>query len=141
MALLFASIIFDIAQVLSFLFIFFCYLSNIDPNSWITSLIVSMMVVFLRSLGLRLISRRRIMRLSIVLIFVFISIPVFLIGVILVFFDWQPISFWAPRINLSNLGKWLQAGLCSYIDSFFYYFILYIQVLSSIVQLSLYRRT
>lgn len=82
---LFASVALDMIQVFCLVFIFLCYLSSIDLSSWGASPAVSTLLFF-GGLGLKLtISRRGIMRLSFV--FVLISILVFTIGIILVFFD------------------------------------------------------
>lgn len=64
-----------------------------------------MALVFFRylDLGLRLtcISKRGIMGLSLV------SIPIILIGFVLMFFGWQLIVFWVPRIDLFySWGSW-----------------------------------
>ena len=80
---LFTSIIFNIAQILSLIFVLLCYFGGINPSSWIASSIVSMTFVFFRSLGLRLtISRRKIVGLSLI----FISIAIFLINFVFLFF-------------------------------------------------------
>ncbi len=56
MAFLMTSIALDVAQVLRCL-VFFCYLGSIDPVGWMASLASpTTALVFLRSLGLRLIS-------------------------------------------------------------------------------------
>ena len=56
MTLLFAGIIFDMAQVfdLIFVFVFFGNLSSIDSNGWMVFLTISMTFVFFKILGLRL---------------------------------------------------------------------------------------
>ena len=122
MILLLASIVLDVAQVLSFVLILFCYLGNIDLSNWMTSLTIAL--VFLRGLGLRLISGRRIVGLSLVFIFVESFIAIFSKSVVFVFCGKRPIPFWAPGINPSSLGRWLQTGLGFCINSFLYYLIL-----------------
>lgn len=52
----------NIAQVLGFILIFFYYLGNIDPSTWITFSTTAL--IFLGDLGLRLISRRKIVGFS-----------------------------------------------------------------------------
>ncbi len=68
-----------IARVLGLIFILLYYLDGIDPSGWMISPITAL--VFLESLGLRLISGREIMGLSLI----FLSlIPVFLSGFVFV---------------------------------------------------------
>ncbi len=59
-----AVIAFDMAQVLGFFLIFFCYLSGIDSSGWMVFSTTAL--VFLAGLGLRLISGSGIMGLSLV---------------------------------------------------------------------------
>ncbi len=69
MTLLFASITFDMAEVLGLLFAFFGNLGGINYSGWIAFLTAAM--TFLRGLGLRLIyisDRRGVIRLSLVFI-------------------------------------------------------------------------
>ena len=77
MILLFENIIFNMTSILSLIFVlvFLGNLNGINPSSWITSLIIFMMFVFLKSLGLRLtyVSKQGIVGLSLV----FVSILVF----------------------------------------------------------------
>ena len=86
MTFLLAGVTLDVAQVLSLDLILFCYLSGIDPSGWIT-LPNSMTLVFLEGLGLRLISKRRQMRLSLFFVLIGSLIAMLPIGVVLVFFD------------------------------------------------------
>ncbi len=73
MVFLFANVTLDVVQVLSLMLILFCHFGGINCSGWMTSLTVFMRLDFLEGLDLRLtISRRRVMELS--LIFVFISI-------------------------------------------------------------------
>ena len=88
-------------------------------------------------LGLRLISgKRRIMGLGLFLISIESFVALLPISVILVLFDPRFISFWAPEIDFSCPGKWLEAGLCFYINSLLYHLVLRIQILPLIAQLS-----
>ena len=130
------------AQVLGFVFIFLCYLSGINSNSWMTSpLPFSLMFLRVGGLGLRLISgKQRIVGLSLFLVPIGNLITLFSIGVVFVLLDQWFISFWAPGIDFLSPGGWLEAGFCFYIDSFLYHLVLCIQVLPLIVQLSLNRR-
>ena len=84
MTFLFAGIIFDVAQVLGLILVFFCYLGGVNTSGGKASLLISL--TLLKGLGLRLISRRGGMRLS--LIFVLGSfVAVLPIGIFFVFFD------------------------------------------------------
>ncbi len=134
---LLAGIAPDVAQVLSFIFVFLCYLDSIDPSGWMASSTTFMTLIFLGSLALRLISRRKIMGLSLIFVIIRNLIPVLLIGIVLVFFDRRPIVSRAPKVDLLSLGGWLEAGLYFYIDGLLYYFVLYVQVSFLIVQLGL----
>ena len=85
---LFAGIVFDMAQMLSFIFIFFCYLGGIDPSSWMASSPFYLAHFEARGLDLRLISeRRRVTRFSLFFILIGSLIALLSIGVVLVFFD------------------------------------------------------
>ena len=68
------------AQVFGVVLYFLGNVSSIDPSSWIIPLAAFMIFVFLESLYLRLIrvSKGRVVRLS--LIIVFVSIPILLTG-------------------------------------------------------------
>ena len=131
---LLTGIALDMAQVLGLVLVLFCYLSCIDFSSWMTSP-TSMTLVFLGGLGLRLISGKRQMGLS--LFFILGSlIAVLSIGVVFVFFDRRPISFRVPGVDFPNHGVWLKASLCFYIDNLLHHFFLHVQVLSLIIYLS-----
>ena len=139
MTFLLIGVTLDMAQVLGLVFVLFYYLSCIDPSGWITSP-TSMTLVFLGSLGFRLISRRQWMGLS--LFFILGSlIAVLPIGVVLVFLDQRLMSFGVSRVDFSNHGVWLEAGFYFYINSLLYHFFSRIQVLSSIIHLSSNGRT
>ncbi len=72
-ALLLVDVALDVTQVLDFILIIFCNFGDVNPSSWIATLIVSLIVlVFLGDLGLRLtyISKRRIIRLSLIAILI-----------------------------------------------------------------------
>ncbi len=86
MIILLVGVVLDIAQILGLILVlvFLCYLSGIDPNSWIASLPTSLS--FLRGLGLRLISEV-VIRLCLFLDFVRSLIAIPPIGVVLIFFD------------------------------------------------------
>ena len=132
---MFAGIALDVAQIFGLVLVLLCYLSCIDPSGWIT-LPTSMMLIFLGGLGLKLISGRRQMGLS--LFFILESFIAMLpIGVILVFFDRRLMSFQAPGIDFPNHRVWLETSLCFYINNFSYHFSQRVQVLSSIIHLSL----
>lgn len=117
--LLFISIVFDIAQVF-FVFLIINYCNGVDLNGWIASLTFFIPLVFLEDLGLRMtgISKRRIMGHN----FVYIL----LINFIFFFFSRWLITFWILRVNLLNLGKWLEDSLYIDINSFFYHFVTHI---------------
>ncbi len=136
MTLLFAGIALDVVQVLSIIFVFLCYLGGIDPSSWMAS--PTTILVFFGDLGLRLISRRGIVRLGLIFWSLILVLP---IGVILIFIDRRPIAPWAPRVDFPSPKRWLKPGLCFYIDSFLYHLVPHIQVPSSIIQLDLDRWT
>lgn len=95
MTFLFIGIIFDIAKVLSFVFVFHYNLNNIDLNGWIASS-TAFLVAFIifESLDLRLtwISRRRIVGLS------FVLILILLISLIFIFFGQRRVVFWYLKL-------------------------------------------
>ncbi len=103
-----ADIIFDIAQVLwRLVFILFCYLNSINSGGWMASMASpTTALVFLGGLGLRLISRRRGLGLSLVLVFEGL-IEGLLIGVFFVFFCQRTMTFQVSRINFPNIEEWL----------------------------------
>lgn len=119
MTLLLASIELDVTQVYGFILIFFCYLGGIDISGRITSL--STFLTLFKGLGLRLISKREVIRLSLFFVFIRDLITMCLIGIIFIFLNQQFISFQVSRIDLPSLGGWLQIDLCFYINNFFYY--------------------
>lgn len=97
---LLASIPFDMIQVFGLIFAFFCYLGGVDSSSWmIFSIIFLMAFVFCGGLGLSLslrltcISRKGIVRLSLVFIPMITLVPTKF-----VFFG-EFIAFWVPDIN------------------------------------------
>ncbi len=100
MTLLFIGITLDVAQVFSLILVLLCYLSGVDPSGWMASPTAAL--VFLWGLGLRLISKKGIVRLSLVF---WSLISVFLIGVVLVVLDRRPIAPWAPEVDLPSLGR------------------------------------
>ena len=137
MTFLLAGVALNVAQVFGLVLVLLCYLNCIDPSGWMT-LPISMTLVFHRNLGLKLISGRRQMGLS--LFFILGSlIAVLLIGVVLVFLDQRPMSFWAPGVDFPNHEMWLKASFCFCINSFLQHFFPHVQVLSSIIYLSLDR--
>ena len=81
MTFLFAGVALDVAQVLGFIFLFFDYLSCIDPGGWTVSLSTS--VALFGVLGLRLISGSRGLRLSLIFGNLIVVLP---FGVPFVFF-------------------------------------------------------
>ncbi len=85
MVFLLIHIALDVAQVLGLILVLFCYLSGIDLNDLMASSLAFM--TLFGDLGLRLISRRGIMRLTLVLVLVRNFIPVLPIGVIFIFHD------------------------------------------------------
>ena len=108
-AFLFAGVALHVAQVFGFVFLLFYYLGGVDPSSWEASSMTSPLI-FLGGLGLGLtISRRRVVTLSLVFVFVPISEPS--IGVVLVFLHRRFVTSWASEINLLSLKGWLWVGL------------------------------
>ncbi len=102
------GIIFDMAQVLWRL-VFLCYLGSIDPGSWMASIASpTTALVFLGSLGLRLISKGG-GAVGLNLIFVLLRYLVLglSVGVLLVFFCQRAMTFWAPRVDFPNIEGWL----------------------------------
>ena len=83
---MFLSVIFDIAQIFGFIFVFLNNLSGIDPGSWIAFLTTFMTFIFFGDLSLWLIyaGSRGVVKLSVV--FVFIPMLVLLTGFIFFFF-------------------------------------------------------
>ena len=136
MTFLLVGVTLNITQVLSLVLIFLRYFSGIDSSGWMISLPTFLAFLGVRSLGLRLISRRRRV-VGLCLFFIIIKSLIVLLsaGIVFVFLNQQLIYFWAPGIDLSSPGRLLKAYFCCCIDSFFYYFILDILVFSLIVQL------
>ncbi len=119
-AFLLTSVALNVAQVLGF--ILFCYLGGINLNGWIALSPISL--ILLGDLSQRLIiSRRRIVGLSLVFVFVQDLIPVLSIGIIFIFLNWWLITPWAPGVDLTSPRGWLKASFCFCIDNLFYHFI------------------
>ncbi len=114
-AFLMTGIALDVAQVLWCL-VLFCYLSSIDPGGWMASMTsLTTALVFLRSLGLRLISGGRgAVGLSLVFFLGGLALG-FPGGVLLVFFGRRAMAFRAPGIDVPNVEGRLQVSLCLYI--------------------------
>lgn len=105
-AFLLAGIALNMAQVFGLIFVFLDNLCGIDLSGWMAFLTAFMTFVFFRNLDLRLtINRRRVLELSLILVFV--SIPILSIGVIRVFLHQWPIIFWAPKVGLPSPRRWL----------------------------------
>ncbi len=114
------GVIFNMAQVLwRLLLVLLCYLGNINLSSWMA--FSTTLLVFFESLSLRLISRRRIVGLSLVFILGSL-IAGLLIGILLVFLHQQAMTFWVLGIDFPNVEGWLQVSLCFYITCFHHYF-------------------
>ena len=130
------------AQVFSLFFIFFCYFSDIESRSWITSSFFSLALFRAGDPGLRLISKKRkVVGLSLFFVSIGSLIMLLLIDVVFVFLDRGPVCFWAPKIDFSSSGGWLEACFCFCIDSLLYHLVPHIQVLPSVIQLSSNRWT
>ncbi len=99
MTLLLIGIAFDVAQLLGFIPIFLFYLASIYLNGGKISPMT--IFVFFGGLGLRLISRRGIVVLS---LFFNLGnlIELLPVGGLIVFFDQWKMAFWASGINLPN---------------------------------------
>ena len=133
---LLAGVVFNMAQVLGLVLIFFRYFSGIDLSGW-TFLSFSLTLLGIGGLNLRLISkRRRIMRLSLFFILVRSLVMLLLMNVILILLDQRLIYFWALGIDFPSSGGWLEAGFCFCINNLLYHLVPHIQVLPLIVQLS-----
>ena len=102
MTFLFIGVTLDVAQVLGFVLFLFDYLGGIDPGSWAISSLTS--ITFFGVL--RLISSRRGMELSLFPIFRTL-IAVLPLGVLFVLLRQQTVTFWAPGIDLPNVGRGL----------------------------------
>ncbi len=123
--LLMTGVIFDMAQVFwCLIFVFLHYLNSIDLGGWIASMASpTTTLVFLGSLDLRLISRRRGLGLSLVFGGFIAKLP---IDVLFVFFCWRMMTFWALGIDFPNVKGWLQFSFCFYITCFLHHFFPYI---------------
>ncbi len=117
------GVAFNIAQVLwRLVFVFFRYLDSIDPGGWMASMASpTTTLVFLRSLGLTLISRRGGLGLSLVLGDLIAGLSV---GIFLVFFRRWTMAFRLPGVDFPNIEGWLQVSLCFYITCLLHYFFL-----------------
>ena len=82
---MFASITLNVAQVLGLILVLLYYLDGIKLSSWMASLPI--FLTLFGGLGLRLISGRGVMGLSLLLIFVESLIAVLPIGIFLIFLD------------------------------------------------------
>ncbi len=103
----------DVAQVLRYL-VFFRYLGSIDPGCWMASSMASptTALVFLRGLGLRLISGNGgVVGLSLVFVLggLALGLP---IDILLVFFGRRAMVLWAPGIDVPNVEGRLQVSFC-----------------------------
>ena len=90
MTFLFAGITLDVTHVLDLILVFLCYLDAIDRKGWRASL--PTFLTLFPGLGLRLISGRGVMGLSLFFVFARSFITVLLIGVFLVLFDQRAIG-------------------------------------------------
>ncbi len=112
MAFLITGVALDVAQVLRRL-IFLCYLGSIDSSGWMASPMTAL--VFLRGLGLRLISGGgRAVRLSLVFVLGGLILRL-LVGVLFVFLGRRAMALRAPGIDVPNLEGRLQDSLGLYI--------------------------
>lgn len=122
MLFLFADIVFDIAQVFTFILVFFWNLGDVDTSNWVTLIAFLLAFIFLGgwSLGLELtcISKRGTVRYSLIFI---------LINFVNILFGWF-VALWIFRIDFSYFWGWLETCFCLYIDSLFYHFFSQIQV-------------
>ncbi len=104
-------------------FVLLCYLGSIDSGDWMVSMASSTTaLIFLESLGLRLISEGGgVIGLSLVFVLggLILGFPV---GIFLVFLCQRAMAFWAPGINFPNIEGWLQVSLCFYITCLFHHF-------------------
>ncbi len=95
MTFIFAGIALNMASILGFIFIIFCHLGDIDLRDWISLPITLVVFIFLGGLSLRLtyISRREIVKLSLV------SIPILSIGFVFILLSLSVI-FEVPEVDL-----------------------------------------
>ena len=92
-----------------------------------TSLPYFLMLFRAGGLSLRLINgRRKVVRLSLFFVSVDNLIALLSIGVVFVFLDQQPISFWALGIDFPSSKGWLEACFYFYINSLLYHLVLHI---------------
>ncbi len=118
-----AGVTFDVAQVLWSLALL-RYLGSIDPGAWMASMAsLTTTLVFLGSLGLRLISGGGgVVGLNLVFVLggIILGLPV---GILLVFFGRQAMTLWAPDIDIPNVEGRLQVSLCLCITCLLYNFL------------------
>ncbi len=103
MAFLMIGLALDVAHILRCLVIF-RYLCSIDPGGWMASMVSpTTALVFLRSLGLRLISGGG-GAVGLSLVFVLGGLALGLsVGVLLVFFGRRAMALWASGIDVPNI--------------------------------------
>ncbi len=101
MTFLFVGIAFDVTQILSLILILLYYLDSIDSNGLISPPMT--MLVFFGGLDLRLISKRGILGLGLVFVFIGGLVVGLLIGVLFHFLGQQIMTFRIPGINFSNV--------------------------------------
>ncbi len=104
MAFLIAGITLHMAQVLWYLFLF-RYLGSVHLDGSMASSMTSptTALVFLGSLGLRLVSGGgEVVGLSLVFVLGGFAVGL-LVGVLLVFFGRRAVALWAPGIDISNI--------------------------------------
>ena len=92
----------DVAHVLGLILVFLCYFDGIDPGS-LKKASPPIFLIFFGGLGLRLISGKRVMRLSLFFVLAESLIAILLIGMFLVLFDQQAMAFWAFGIDFPNV--------------------------------------
>ena len=100
MTLLFAGIALNVAEVLGFVFFLFNNLGSFDSGGWMVSLLTS--VTLFRVLSLRLISGKRVIRLSFFPVLGSL-IAVLQLDVLLVLLGQWTIAFWASEIDFLNI--------------------------------------
>ncbi len=123
MAFLVAGIVLDVAQVLGRL-ILFCYLGSIDPGGWMASMASpTTALIFLESLGLRLISGGG-GAVGFSLVFVLrgliLGLPV---GILFVFFGRRAMALQVSGIDVPNVEGRLQVSLYFYITCLLHNFL------------------
>ncbi len=112
----------DVAQVLRCL-VLLRYLGSIDPGGWMASSMTSPMtaLVFLGSLGLRLISRGGVVGLSLVFVLGGLALGLS-VGVFLVL-GRRAVALRAPGVDDPNIEGRLQVSLYFYITCFLHNFL------------------